>query len=154
MTVITYHNTYSYNWKRLWLAYGAATLATLAMVAIGLTSLITTGTSYSNKFSTIIRGSRDETLDVLIGKEDRSGEDPLPPYISKIRFAIGAEGSLEKLEQDVNDVESERQALRLQDISQTTAVEDEQHGSGQHRPGYTRESSSRSVLPDVHTRYR
>ncbi|EME86581.1 uncharacterized protein MYCFIDRAFT_77574 [Pseudocercospora fijiensis CIRAD86] len=154
MTVIEYHNTYSYNWTKLWLAYGAATVATLATVAIGLVSLVTTGTSYSNKFSTTIRVSRDATLDALIGKEDRSGQDPLPPYISKIRFAIGMERSLGKLEQDVNDMESERQALRLQDISQRTAVEDEQYSMEQHRPGYIRESSSRSVMPGVHTSYR
>ncbi|KAH0365643.1 hypothetical protein KCU65_g5949, partial [Aureobasidium melanogenum] len=84
--ITTYFNIYNYHWQRLVLAYGLAISVTLITVILGLYTIIDTGSSYSNKFSTILRVSRDEGLDVLIAERDRRGEDPLPKHIGKAKF--------------------------------------------------------------------
>ena len=88
MAVTRYHNTYEYNWRQLCITYGAAVAVALIAISVGFYSLIITGTSYSNKFSTIVRIARDSSLAVFIGDEDRLGQDPLPEYIGRAKFAI------------------------------------------------------------------
>jgi hypothetical protein len=86
MSVTTFYNVYHYNWERLALAYGVAIVLTFIAVLIGMYIIISTGSSYSNRFSTILRVSRHEDLDVLIEERDRRGQDPLPKHIGKARF--------------------------------------------------------------------
>jgi hypothetical protein len=86
MSVTTFYNVYHYSWGRLALAYGVAIGLTLIAVLVGMYIIISTGSSYSNKFSTILRMSRYEKLDVLIEERDRRGQDPLPKHIGKARF--------------------------------------------------------------------
>jgi hypothetical protein len=82
------YNAYSYNWRRLALAYGIAITSTFCAILVGCYTILSTGFSYSNKFSTIVRVSRSEKLDVLIAPEDRRGHDPLPEHIAKTAFSI------------------------------------------------------------------
>jgi hypothetical protein len=82
------YNAYSYNWRRLALAYGIAITSTFCAILVGCYTIVSTGFSYSNKFSTIVRVSRSEKLDVLIAPEDRRGHDPLPEHIAKTAFSI------------------------------------------------------------------
>jgi hypothetical protein len=82
------YNAYSYNWRRLAMAYGIAIGSTLIAVLVGLYTIVTTGSSYTNKFSTIVRVSRSERLDVLIAPEDRLGQDPVPKHIAKAKFSV------------------------------------------------------------------
>jgi hypothetical protein len=86
MSVTTFYNVYNYNWERLALAYAIAIGLTFIAVLIGMYIIISTGSSYSNRFSTILRMSRYEELDVLIEEQDRRGQDPLPKHIGKARF--------------------------------------------------------------------
>lgn len=77
---------YRYDAIRLWTAYAAALATTVIAVAVGLGSLVISGVSYSNRFSTIVRVSRDQNLPIVIEDEDRCGQDPLPKYLGKARF--------------------------------------------------------------------
>jgi hypothetical protein len=86
-------NIYLYDAMRLWTSYGAALAASLLAVAVGLASIVTTGASYSNRFSTIVRASRDQYLPITIEEKDRRGRDPLPKYIGKARFAVEGAGA-------------------------------------------------------------
>lgn len=81
-------NMYNYNWRRLWMAYGSAMVATLIAICVGMFNLIATGSSYSNKFSTVVRISRDESLGVFVKEEDRFGQDPLPEYLETARLVV------------------------------------------------------------------
>ena len=89
VTVWTTHSVYVYTAWRLLLAYGLAILFTLIAVGVGFTTMYKAGASYSNKFSTILRTTRDLGLDRLISDHDWTGADPLPKYISKTRVALG-----------------------------------------------------------------
>jgi hypothetical protein len=86
MSVTTFYNVYHYSWERLALAYAIAIGLTFIAVLVGMYIIISTGSSYSNRFSTILRMSRYEELDVLIEEQDRRGQDPLPKHIGKARF--------------------------------------------------------------------
>ena len=55
VSVTTFFNIYNYHWQRLVLAYGIAISVTFMTVILGLYTIINTGSSYSNKFSTILR---------------------------------------------------------------------------------------------------
>lgn len=83
-----YFNIYRYNWPRLALAYGIAIVLTLLAVVLGVYMFSHTGMSFSNKFSTTIRISRGEDLGLLIGSQDRRGEDPLPKHIAKAKVTF------------------------------------------------------------------
>nr|OQO18109.1 hypothetical protein B0A51_16938 [Rachicladosporium sp. CCFEE 5018] len=86
---VTYtYNAYAYSPQRLWAPYGAAIMATLVAVAVGFFNLISSGASYSNKFSTIVRVSHDRAIDIAIRDEDRYGQDPLPKYIGKAKLFV------------------------------------------------------------------
>lgn len=113
VSITTFSNVYHYNWQRLVLAYGIAISLTFLAVTLGFYTIASTGSCYSNKFSTILRVSRNEELDSLIEEDDRHGEDPLPEYIGKAEFA--AAGHTDKIGSAVansGDDESERQALK------------------------------------------
>jgi hypothetical protein len=86
MSVTTFYNVYHYSWERLALAYAIAIGLTFIAVLVGMYIIISTGSSYSNRFSTILRMSRYEELDVLIEEQDRRGQDPLPKHIGKAKF--------------------------------------------------------------------
>jgi hypothetical protein len=83
VTVQTYHNVYVYTARRLWIAYAlAASCATIA-VALGLYTIVATGASYSNEFSTILRVSRHAHLEKEVSDGAADGRDPLPKYLAK-----------------------------------------------------------------------
>jgi hypothetical protein len=86
MSVTTFYNVYHYSWERLALAYAIAIGLTFIAVLVGMYIIISTGSSYSNRFSTILRMSRYKELDVLIEEQDRRGQDPLPKHIGKAKF--------------------------------------------------------------------
>jgi hypothetical protein len=84
----TYHNVYVYTARRLWIAYAlAASCATIA-VALGLYTIVATGASYSNEFSTILRVSRHAHLDKEVSDGAADGRDPLPKYLAKATLTV------------------------------------------------------------------
>lgn len=81
-----------YSAEKLWLAYGIAILFTLIAVVIGLYIIMSTGTSYSNNFSTIFRKARGAESDVVIHPGDHDGKYPLPDYLKKATIRFPASG--------------------------------------------------------------
>jgi hypothetical protein len=91
MTNVTTHSfktVYVYAWKRLWIAYGLATLFTLAIAALGILAIILNRASYDDTFSTILRASRNAELSVEILPGAMSAESPLPSYLKKATFTM------------------------------------------------------------------
>lgn len=87
VTTTTLQNVYAYNWERLWLAYGLALGFTVIVVTLGCGSLVIAGTSYSNKLSTTLRITGGDKVDVDVKDVDRSGNDPLPEYLSEAKLS-------------------------------------------------------------------
>lgn len=83
-----FYNIYIYSYQRLAVAYGLAIALTFVAVVLGCHTLLKNGVSYSNKFSTILRTTRGQDLDVLVEHLERGGEDPLPQCIGEIELRI------------------------------------------------------------------
>ena len=66
VTLETYQNIYTYDRATLWIAYGVPILLTTLAVIAGMITIISTGASYSNDFSTVFRISRIAKLDLEI----------------------------------------------------------------------------------------
>lgn len=89
--VTRFFNAYEYNWRRLVIAYGVVLFLTATVVISACISLLKSKLSYSNKFSTMLRMTREDSLNHLILAADRGGEDPVPKHIAKARVWIGRE---------------------------------------------------------------
>lgn len=87
-------NLYSYNPRDLYIAYGAGLGATLVCLAIGIFALLRNGCSYTNEFSTLIRVTRDASIEGIVPRIHRSGADPLPRVLGRTRmqFHVSADG--------------------------------------------------------------
>ena len=83
VTTTSFHNTYVYSWYNLWLGYGIAILLTAAAVAQGLLAIFSSGASYSNNFSTVMRSSWNAKLSVDVSEVGDGCRDPLPDYLAK-----------------------------------------------------------------------
>lgn len=88
VTQYTAQTVYMYAERKLWAAYGTAILVTLTSVILGIISILTSGASYSNDFSTIFLNSRNAELSVEVDDIDKSGKDPLPKYLQKATVAM------------------------------------------------------------------
>lgn len=84
--VTTYPNTYVYSAQDLWLSYGIAIGATMICVAFGFEAIIHNKATYSNRFSTILRTTRNQKLDELV-HEDDDGSNPLPKRIANAQLS-------------------------------------------------------------------
>jgi hypothetical protein len=102
VTTSTFSNIYAYNAMRLLAAYSIALGLAFIAVLVGGWTIFTTGASYSNSFSTIVRVAQDEELSALIEKRDRGGEDPLPGYIGTtvFRAQVGEAGLRRRKKRD------------------------------------------------------
>lgn len=85
--------TYEYQPFDLYLAYGLAFGFSTICTLIGLFAILSNGATYSNKFSTYIRSTRDEelakALSMHAGSDD--GSNPLPGHIARTRININGE---------------------------------------------------------------
>jgi hypothetical protein len=102
-------NTYSYSQRNLLLSYGIALFLTLLASISGCLAIFHNGASYTHKFSTILRTTTG--LGELVEKEDRTGADPLPIYLSRARVDLGrSEGDPRELRR-VPGIGGERSAM-------------------------------------------
>lgn len=116
--VSTYEIVYFYNWQRLAISYSVVLLLALVAMFVGLYTIFSTGQSYSNNFSTILRVAQNEDLAALIEERDRKGQDPLPSHIAKARFGVSAVGDGVELRRRVGkDVRPEHEALKINYVS-------------------------------------
>ncbi|KAG7045572.1 het-r protein [Colletotrichum scovillei] len=97
-----YQNIYTYSVAPLWIAYGVAVGITILSITVGTWAVVGAGSSYSSKFSTILRLAFNVRLSEYVELQDTGGEDPLPDRLENTivvfpsRNAKGAEvnGSL------------------------------------------------------------
>ncbi|KAK1704533.1 uncharacterized protein BDZ83DRAFT_772145 [Colletotrichum acutatum] len=72
-----YQNVYTYSVAPLWIAYGVAVGITILSITIGTWAVVVAGSSYSSKFSTILRLAFNVRLSEYVELQDTGGEDPL-----------------------------------------------------------------------------
>ncbi|CAK1366675.1 hypothetical protein CB0940_10068 [Cercospora beticola] len=101
IVVSRYEIVYFYNWQRLAISYSVVLLLALVAMFVGLYTIFSTGQSYSNNFSTILRVAQNENLAALIEERDRKGQDPLPSHIAKAKFGVEAAGERVELRRRV-----------------------------------------------------
>jgi hypothetical protein len=87
-TVDSGRTLYVYDAATLWIAYGLSIFFTLLAVIIGLQTIITSGKSYSNRFSTVVRVARTAGLSTGVLDDKRIGQDPLPKHLKNARFVV------------------------------------------------------------------
>ncbi|KAH8126008.1 hypothetical protein LI328DRAFT_166571 [Trichoderma asperelloides] len=89
VTVTAYSLIYSYAARTLWLAYGIALGMALLSIVLGIISIHHNGgSSYTTKFSTILRAAYCMALSEPILPEDTDGKDPTPKYIKKLTVSF------------------------------------------------------------------
>lgn len=88
VTSYTFRNVYVYSAIRLWVAYGVAILLTGVAALVGLVTILSTGASFSNTFSSVMRSSWNAGLDVDIRPEDAINRDPLPKRLANATFTL------------------------------------------------------------------
>ncbi|KAL7814198.1 hypothetical protein V8C44DRAFT_326045 [Trichoderma aethiopicum] len=88
VTVWTSLNEYSYNPRNLYIAYGTGMFATLAVVAVGLACIGASSNAYKASFSTILRTTRNEELDLLVPPGETSGAEPLSKDLAKTKLSF------------------------------------------------------------------
>lgn len=86
--VTEFPNTYVYEARTLYLAYGISYLFATTSCLIGLHALVQNGgESFSNKFSTVLRTMRDLGVSDVVEDHDR-GSDPLPEKIAETSVTL------------------------------------------------------------------
>ena len=100
---------YHYQPRNLVLAYGIAGALSAILAAIGELLIFSSGCSFSTNFSSIMRATRSEHIDTLIGLEHRTAEEPLPTRIAEATLHLGrsAKGEAEVL------IDSNKQHFRV-----------------------------------------
>ncbi|KAL6890776.1 hypothetical protein GGI43DRAFT_430389 [Trichoderma evansii] len=94
VAVTAYALIYSYAAGTLWLAYGIALGMTLLSIVLGIISIhYNGGSSYTTKFSTILRAAYCIDLSEAIRPEDTDGKDPTPRYIKKLAISFPPVGT-------------------------------------------------------------
>ena len=83
-------NVYHYAPTDLYIAYGVSILLTIFCMVVGLIAAIRNdGNSYTNTFSTILRTTRDRSLEhIVFTYEDTTGTNPLDSDIGNIKVIM------------------------------------------------------------------
>ena len=90
VTTVVPKNVYVYSSDKLWLAYGIAIFLTAITVAQGLFVIFSSGASYSNNFSTVMRSTWSAKLSVDYSEARDDCRDPLPGFIAKATVELPA----------------------------------------------------------------
>ena len=85
---LSYDNVYTYNWQRLWLAYGTAAACTTCAVSMAFIAMLRHGATYSNCYSTLLRMAFGQKLEGIFSEDDE-GEDPLLKRIAVAEITLG-----------------------------------------------------------------
>jgi hypothetical protein len=114
VTFDEWRNTYAYDARTLWAAYGAAIVSTIIAVLVGSIAMASNGVAYSANFSTILRTSQirkspaadDRDAEPSDGFDD--GRVPLPKSLAKAIVVVNSsqrDGNLRKETSGVEEVE-------------------------------------------------
>jgi hypothetical protein len=88
VTTPQFVNVYEYQAKDLYIAYGVSILVSVVCVAIGFIAISRNSGAYMNNFSTILRTTRDDSLDDLVTITDTNGIDPLGKDLGRARVRM------------------------------------------------------------------
>ncbi|KAK1256362.1 hypothetical protein MKX07_008621 [Trichoderma sp. CBMAI-0711] len=88
VTIWTSLNEYSYNPRNLYIAYGTGIFVTLAVVIVGLACIGASSNAYKSSFSTILRTTRNEELDLLVPAGETSGAEPLSKDLAETNLSF------------------------------------------------------------------
>ncbi|KAL6791487.1 hypothetical protein GGI42DRAFT_335764 [Trichoderma sp. SZMC 28013] len=106
VTVWTSLNEYSYNPRNLYAAYGTGIFATFAVVIVGLACIGVSSTSYRSSFSTILRTTRNEELDMLVPRGETSGAEPLSNHLANSNLSFQYHAAVQGADSSFEDTAS------------------------------------------------
>ncbi|KAL2427016.1 hypothetical protein ABEF95_006770 [Exophiala dermatitidis] len=86
VTVFSPYIVYRYSPKNLILAYASAAGVCLTIIVIGSIVLFTSGKSFTNNFTTVMRTTNNSKVEALVTQDDKDGGDPLPKHLAKATF--------------------------------------------------------------------
>ncbi|CAH0047361.1 unnamed protein product, partial [Clonostachys solani] len=81
-------NVYAYDSRNLFIAYGVGICVDLVVVVVGLLCVWTSSGSYMSAFSTILRTTRNPSLDTVIQHDDGSGTWPMSTRLAKLKVIL------------------------------------------------------------------
>lgn len=88
VTLPLYQDIYVYSAIKLWAAYGVAVFLAVLAILLGFVTMLLSGASYSNSFSTIFLAVQGATVSEKIGDHDMAGEDPLPKRLATAQVSF------------------------------------------------------------------
>ncbi|KAF2729849.1 hypothetical protein EJ04DRAFT_58628 [Polyplosphaeria fusca] len=88
ITTMAPYNIYKYSAKRLWIAYGIAIALTAIAVLHGLILMFSSGASYSDSVSTIMRSAWIAELDIDRADHEQGFQDPLPKSLAVAKILL------------------------------------------------------------------
>ena len=92
VTRFSTQNSFSYEPRNLFIAYGIGLLFSLIVVMFGLLCIKSASASYTNSFSTILRTTRNPELDAVVPSAESSGAEPLSKHLSHVRLVLRRKG--------------------------------------------------------------
>ncbi|KAI0553229.1 hypothetical protein F4679DRAFT_500682 [Xylaria curta] len=92
VTINIFKPVYSYSPTNLWIAYGAAILASSLALIAGTMALVSNGASYDSNFSSILRAASGAVLSFPIQRQDAHGAAPLPKYLRTAKVSWPSPG--------------------------------------------------------------
>ena len=111
-------NVYVYQPRDLYIAYGSALLPTILCALWGLYLVFwKIGTTYSMKFSTTLRTTRDASITKVVGRQSKGGSDPLPAELATVGLRLHG----------VNEHENEHRGFVVEDKSGLLQSREMQH---------------------------
>ncbi|KAI1742929.1 hypothetical protein F4680DRAFT_387507 [Xylaria scruposa] len=111
VTINNLKPVYSYSPANLWIAYGAAILASSLALIAGTMALISNGASYDSNFSSLLRAASGAVLSFPIQRQDAHGAAPLPKYLraSKVKWSSPSDSNIKTQSQSsAEDDDSQR----------------------------------------------
>ncbi|KAF3129828.1 hypothetical protein TWF703_008566 [Orbilia oligospora] len=130
---------YEYHRRNLFLAYLIPGVLVFVGCLVGVINIIGSTRSYSTTLSTVIRTSRNESLDRLIQITDRNGGNPLPKRLArtKVRLAslygtsVALDGENFAIEEDEGKLGVQRVEERDSELDNLSTIgnQDQHHGT-------------------------
>ncbi|EXJ96276.1 hypothetical protein A1O1_01402 [Capronia coronata CBS 617.96] len=88
VTIYSPYIVYDYAPRNLIIAYASAVGVALVIVVIGSLVLFTSGKSFSNTFTTVMRTTNNPHVEGIVTQDDKDGRDPLAKHIAQSTFDL------------------------------------------------------------------
>ncbi|EXJ79163.1 hypothetical protein A1O3_08664 [Capronia epimyces CBS 606.96] len=94
VTILSPYIVYKYAPRNLIIAYTSAVGVAVLSVAVGCLVLFTSGKSYGNNFTTVMRTTNNPQVAALITHDDKDGRDPLSEHLAQAKFDLHHESTV------------------------------------------------------------